>query len=210
MKEITGNTKKTGILGGTFNPIHNGHIKLAKTAAKEFDLDKVLLMPNNIPAYKSNENIISGSHRAAMVSLAVKDFPNMEMSDIELNRNGITYTADTLTFLTDKYPDTSWYFIMGGDSLMTFDKWHNPEKILALSKIIVTVRDNISKKQIEDKVLALKKIYSNADISIMDFTPLDVSSSQIRYNISHGTDVKGMIPDDVINYISLNRLYQEE
>ncbi len=200
--------KKIGILGGTFNPIHNGHIEMASQAAKEFGLEQILIMPNNIPAYKNNEEIVSAAHRYAMANLAAEAYPYMEASDLEIKREGITYTSDTLGILSEKYPDTRWYFIIGGDSLIHFDEWHEPGSILKLSALIVAVRDGISRDQIEFQIDMLKSKYKYAEILIMDKVPVNVSSTEIRQCIKSGKSISGMVPDSVIKYIMKNGLYK--
>ncbi len=205
-----GKSSKIGILGGTFNPIHNGHMELARQAINEFHLDKLLIMPNNIPAYKNNENIISGLHRFNMAVLAAKNEARMEASDIELKREGVTYTSDTLKLLTEEYPDASWYFIIGGDSLMSFDTRHKPDMILKLSKLLVASRANIDNSRLFDKINFLKSKHNYAQILTMDITPVDISSTNIRENIRNGKSIKGMVHDDVLKYIMDNRLYSEQ
>ena len=104
-----------GILGGTFNPIHYGHIELGVQALEQFRLDKVLVMPNNKPGYKDISNEVTTDHRVNMIKLAIDGIKGLEYSDFELRRPGITYTSDTLEALHELYPDVHWYFIMGGD-----------------------------------------------------------------------------------------------
>ena len=113
---------KIGILGGSFNPVHNGHLELAKQALEQFALDQIWLMPNHIPAYKKWDRSVTNEDRLHMVELAVKDHDRLRCSDLELQRGGVTYTVDTLAQLHEQYPDTEWYFIMGGDSILAFDR----------------------------------------------------------------------------------------
>ena len=140
---------KIGILGGSFNPVHNGHLELAKQALEQFALDQIWLMPNHIPAYKKWDRSVTNEDRLHMVELAVKDHDGLRCSDLELQRGGVTYTVDTLAQLHEQYPDTEWYFIMGGDSILAFDSWREPDRILSLSKLIVTTRDQIQAEDIE-------------------------------------------------------------
>ena len=110
-----------GIMGGTFNPVHNGHIAIAKAAHEQFNIPYILVMPSYSPAYKDNSNIVSATHRCNMVSLAIKDYDYMELSTLEIERGGRTYTADTLRLLKDDYDKI--YFIIGADSLFTLNTW---------------------------------------------------------------------------------------
>ena len=151
---------KIGILGGSFNPVHNGHLELAKQALEQFALDQIWLMPNHIPAYKKWDRSVTNEDRLHMVELAVKDHDGLRCSDLELQRGGVTYTIDTLAQLHEQYPDTEWYFIMGGDSILAFDTWREPDMILSLSKLIVTTRDQIQAEDVDAKIRHLKKLYA--------------------------------------------------
>lgn len=198
---------KFGILGGTFNPVHNGHLELAKQAIRQFDLDWLFLMPNHIPGYKKPDTNITNEQRAAMVKLAVEDMPMMEYSGFELDREGVTYTADTLELLTAAYPGVAWYFIMGGDSILQFDSWKNPEKILKLASLIVTTRDAVEMNDVRMKISELKKQYGACRIEAMDMKPLPISSTDIRKKRKSGYPIDGMVPDKVLAYIEANQLY---
>ena len=112
--------KKIGILGGTFNPIHNGHLALGQAAMEQYDLEEIWLMPSKLPPHKSHFAILSEEHRLTMTKLAAQINKNFIASDFELKREGLTYTADTLELLTKEYPDYKFYFIVGGDSLIKF------------------------------------------------------------------------------------------
>lgn len=196
-----------GILGGTFNPIHNAHIELATAALKQFHLDKVLLMPNNKPAYKSLYDIVSNEDRAEMVKLAVQGIDGLEFSDMELNRPGLTYTCDTLKLLNMRYPQTEWYFIMGGDSIMYFDKWKEPEKIVRYATLIVSVRNDIDKTTIHHKIEELQSKYSGCRILFEEIEAVDISSSMLRKMINMNEDVSSYMDKRVVDYIKDRQLY---
>lgn len=199
---------RIGILGGTFNPIHNGHIELGRQALSQYHLDKVLVMPNNKPDYKDTSSEISSLHRANMIKLAISGIPGMEYSDFELQRSGITYTSETLEALHRLYPDVHWYFIMGGDSVMYFDQWHRPDVIAHLATLLVTTRSDTSREQIFDKVIQLRGMYPYLDIRMENIQEYDISSSQIRENIKAGKDIADSVPVNVKNYIINNHLYE--
>ena len=201
---------KIGILGGSFNPVHNGHLELAKQALAQFALDQIWLMPNHIPAYKKWDRSVTNEDRLHMVELAVKDHDGLRCSDLELQRGGVTYTIDTLAQLHEQYPDTEWYFIMGGDSILAFDTWREPDMILSLSKLIVTTRDQIQAEDVDAKIRHLKKLYAEADIRQMQIHPVDVSSSGIREAIKNGQDISGAVPMAVCRYIKEYGLYQTD
>lgn len=204
----TKRTKRYGILGGSFNPIHNGHVELAKTAMAQLGLDGVLVMPNSMPDYKEVYSNISTEHRVSMIKLAIGGCPGLEYSDLEIRRGGITYTADTLTELSRLYPEIHWYFIMGGDSIMYFDRWKRPEVILRLATILAACRDDASESAIEEKAEQLRAVYPFADIRLLRFDRHDVSSSDIRRLAGGGRSIQGMVCESVERYIEANGIYR--
>ena len=132
--------KKIGIMGGTFNPIHFGHLLLAETAFHQFKLDEILIMPTKNPYYKKISNSVTEEDRVTMVELAIEDNQHFRLSKEELNREGTTYTVETLSHLTRKHPEYEYYFIMGADSLYHIESWKEPEKILNMAVIVVAGR----------------------------------------------------------------------
>lgn len=202
--------KRIAILGGTFNPIHTGHIKLAQKAMEQYKIDSVWIMPNNKPGYKSNEEIASSEDRCRMVELAIKDYSYMKLSCFEIEREGTTYTADTLKLLCNKYSDVEWYFIMGADSLFYFHKWRKPQEILKYAHILVAVRDDISTEQIKQQIALLSNKYNPCNISLLNFNYVDISSSHIRECVKKGDRISNMVPDNVAKYIFEKGLYTHE
>ncbi len=196
--------KKYGILGGTFNPIHNGHIELAKHALSEYSLEKVLIMPSHVPPHKSGQVITSGKKRSDMVKLAIQGCAGLEYSGVELEREGITYTSDTLTYLNASQEST--YFIIGADSLINIERWHCPEIIMNLCTLIVANRDRHNNDELKAFISRLTAKY-NARIDILHISDIPISSSQIRYNITNNISVDGMIDSKVYDYIRQNNLY---
>lgn len=169
-----------GIMGGTFNPIHIGHIKIAEAAYAQYKLDEIWFMPNHIPAYKSEDNIVSGEERLAMIELAVKDVPYFKTSDFELQREGKTYTAETLELLNKKYPENTFYFIMGADSLFYFDQWKNAEKIPEYATLLVAPRDGKSVSELERRINELNNLYQKNCFHLFKCKEIPCSSSDIR------------------------------
>ncbi len=198
---------KVGIMGGTFNPVHNGHIELALTAYKQFSLDKVLVMISPTPPHKAGDDILDIGDRVNMLKLAVKEYPNeLEFSDFELKREGYIYTAETLTLLKDENPDTQYYFIMGGDSIENIEKWYHPEIVLEKATIIVAGRNEMRDKQMEEYIEYLKNKY-NATIYTLVMNDIPISSSMIREKIKSNDTIKDFVPICVDDYIKEHRLY---
>ena len=199
--------KKVGIMGGTFNPIHYGHLFLAESAFEQLGLDKVLFIPTKNPPNKLIEGGVTQEQRARMIALAISDNPHFELSLMELEREGVTYTADTLSILTEEKPDTEYYFIVGADSLMQLQTWKNPEKIFRLSRVAAAGRDDMDQEQLVRQAQALKDAY-NAQICFIDMPAVRISSSDIRKRIAAGKSIKYYVHDAVIKYIEENQLYK--
>ncbi|MCQ2513342.1 MAG: nicotinate-nucleotide adenylyltransferase, partial [Lachnospiraceae bacterium] len=132
---------KIGILGGTFDPIHYGHLILAETAYDRFHLDKVLIMPAGDPYFKDLDKVGADLHRAEMTKIAIWDNPHFEYSDLELKREGNTYTVDTLRILHEEYPNDELFFIIGSDTLYQMEKWNRPEEIFSLATFLTSTRN---------------------------------------------------------------------
>ncbi|MBD5136454.1 MAG: nicotinate (nicotinamide) nucleotide adenylyltransferase [Lachnospiraceae bacterium] len=196
---------RIGILGGTFNPIHIGHLILAENAYEQYSLDKVWIMPSGMPPHKSDLDVVSAEVRSAMVKLSIAGNRHLKYSGFELERSGYIYTVETLKLLKDKYPDTEFNFIIGEDSLDTFDKWRMPEEIVKLAKILVAVRSN--EQNITEKVNKFNDFFK-CDAKILNTPFIDISSNNIRKRVAEGKSIKYMVTADVERYIYNNGLYQ--
>ncbi len=202
---------RTGILGGTFNPIHNAHLSLGKAAKEQFHLDKLIFMPAARPAYKDPRQLVSFEDRMKMTRLAVEEELGGEkngyfLSDLEFKRPGNTYTCDTLTYLKDNEPDTEFYFIIGGDSLMWIDEWKDPSNIVNKCTLLVAERGETRLKTLKKKAEELRKSI-NAKIEFIEYDCNFVSSSDIRKKIRLGELKSSELPSSVVKYIDENELY---
>lgn len=191
-------------MGGTFNPVHNGHIAIARAAHEQFNIPHILVMPSYSPAYKDNSTIVSAKHRCNMVSLAIKDYNYMSLSTFEIERGGKTYTADTLKLMKDQY-DTI-YFIIGADSLFSLDRWYRPDYICSHCHILAANRD----EHPLDELIAQKDMLVhkyNAVIDLISCNNYPFSSTQIRNAAHTGQDITPYVGAEVAGYISMNQLY---
>ena len=201
--------RKIGILGGTFNPIHKGHLALGLAAAEQYDLEEVWLMPSKLPPHKSHFTMLSEEHRLAMVALAAETNKLFQVSDFELHREGLTYTADTLELLTKEYPDVTFYFIVGGDSLIKFSKWRRPERILELCTLLAAGRAGYETSKIEEAARKLREEFPNAEIGTVELSDHPISSNEIReaFYTGHPEKVQQYLPEPVWNYLQEQQLY---
>lgn len=198
---------KIGILGGTFDPIHNAHIEIAKSALCQFELDKVMLMPTPNPPHKDKNKITGNFHRANMIKLAVKDMDGIEFSDFELNKTNVTYTADTLHMLNQLYPENKYYFIVGSDSIASFMSWYRPDVILKYATLLAVKRDDESSQLMDEKIKEINEKYETS-VGIIQMKSMAVSSSEIR--VCERSLIKNIVPESVYDYIVQNNLYSDD
>lgn len=203
--------RKIGILGGTFNPIHNGHLALATAAMEQYDLEEVWLMPSKLPPHKSHFAMLSEEHRFTMTALAAKTNEKFSASDFELQREGLTYTADTLELLTKEYPDVKFYFIVGGDSLIKFSHWRHPERILELATLLGAGRAGYEAEQVGQAAKDLQKKFPYAEIGTVVLSDYPISSNEIRTAFYAGASerMKNYIPEQVYEYMQQNKLFSK-
>lgn len=198
--------RREGIMGGTFNPIHYGHLFLAENALEQLALDKVLFMPSKNPPHKAKPDEVTDQQRVDMIALAIADNPKFELSTIEMEREGTTYTVDTLSLLTKEHTDTEYYFIIGADSLFQLTSWKNPQEISSLCTIVAANRDGVEEEKLIGQVEYLKGIY-HANIILITMPTIQISSEVIRERIASNRSVRYWLPDTVMEYIMRNDLY---
>jgi nicotinate-nucleotide adenylyltransferase len=199
--------EKIGIMGGTFSPIHIGHLILAQGACEEYKLDKVVFLPNREPPHKSNLEVLNENHRANMVKLAIATNPCFEFSDMELNRKGFSYTSDTLQEFCKKNPNGEYYFLVGADSLDYMDKWHEPEKIFHLAHILAAPRGHLTLEEMEKKAQVLRDKYG-ARIDFLHQPNIEISSNYIRNLVKQGMSIQYYVTKEVEEYINEHKLYE--
>jgi nicotinate-nucleotide adenylyltransferase len=196
-----------GVLGGTFDPIHNGHLAAATAAQHALSLDAIVLVPSRIPPHRADPVGASGEHRLAMTRLAAADRPGWTASTLELEREGPSYTYDTLVALGR--PGTQLFFITGADAFAEIATWSRYPAVLDLANFVVVSRPGITLDSLRERVPSAFRRHSSADtrvILVAADTP-DVSSTQIRRRVQAGEQLAGLVPDSVAAYIAAHRLY---
>jgi len=197
---------KICFFGGTFNPVHNGHVKLLENAKEYFDFDKIIVIPTNIPPHKEAVFSVSDDDRLNMCKLAFDGIA--EVSDYEIAENTISYTINTMRYFKEIYPDDEFYFLMGSDMLFMFEKWNSYKELISLISIIVASREEDELKALENKKAELE--IDGAKIYITKAEPYVVSSSMIRNMIKSGVkDFSCYLPERVVEYILEKKLYLE-
>jgi len=188
--------KRIGILGGTFNPIHIGHLLIAEEARSKLKLDKVIFVPANLPPHKTSKSLISSKDRYKMVQLATRSNPNFEVSNYEIKKTGKSYSVDTVNYFHKKFPKkTKLYFIIGGDSYQTLDKWRQIDDIL--KKVTFVTVNRPGYKGVKHKI----KSYQ------IEMPEVNAASSDLRRRIVLGKSIKYLLPESVIRYIKKRKLY---
>lgn len=198
--------KKIGIMGGTFDPIHIGHLILAENAKEQYQLDEIYVMPNGNPKYKSDRQVTDVKHRVEMVRLSIEGNPAFTLSTIEAMRQGYTYTYETLEYLKKTNPDDEFYFIIGADSLFSFHNWKYPERIAANCKLLIANRNHMEQEEIDKRIKQLKENYQ-AEINQVWIPTIEISSEMIRKKVKHQESIRYYVTESTANYIENHQLY---
>lgn len=202
--------RKIGIMGGTFDPVHNGHLMLADTAYRQFDLDQVWFLPNGNPPHKKEENIgTDARHRSRMVALAIQGRDYCRLEEYEVRRREVSCSYQTLEHFRKQYPEDEFYFIIGADSLFAIETWVHPERIFPACVILAACRDDHdSLEEMKAQIGHLKKVYPKARIRLLRSPLIPVSSSEIRRKIRAGLSIAEEVPEEVEAYIKEEELYE--
>lgn len=200
---------KIGIMGGTFNPIHIGHLIIAEKAREHFNLNKILFIPTGKSPHKNDAEIISKIHRSRMVKIAVSTNSNFEYCGIEVDSDEISYSYNTIKKLTSIYNNVEFYYIMGEDSFMSIETWYKYDEFLE-SVFVIVIRRNLETDDIDlRKIYSKVKIYekNSKGIFVIDDFNIGISSSMIRNLIKNNQSVRYIVTDDVYDYIKKEKLY---
>ncbi|MBR1899858.1 MAG: nicotinate-nucleotide adenylyltransferase [Lachnospiraceae bacterium] len=198
--------RKVGIMGGTFDPIHIGHLILGESAWEQFGLEKVLFMPSGNPPHKTDRHGATNEQRVEMVRRAIASNDHFELSLEEMHEQGYVYTKETLKRLHSEHPDTDYYFIMGADSVLSFHMWNGPQEICDQCILVAAVRDQMPAEELDAQILKLKEMY-HADIRKLESPNLDISSHTIRERCMRGESIRYYVPDVVRLYIQDEEIY---
>jgi len=199
---------RLGVFGGTFDPVHYGHLVAAEEIRYRLRLDKVLFVPAGLPPHKLDHDITPTRHRLAMLELAIASNPGFALSRVDVDRHGPCYTVDTLALLHEEYgPGTELFFLMGMDSLAEILTWKDPERLIRLARIVVVGRPGF-----QADVNELDKVLPGAAerICIVDTPLMEVSSSDIRRRVREGAPIRYQVPEAVEAYIRAHRLYLDD
>lgn len=197
---------KIGVLGGTFDPVHTGHIRMAESCIRKMGLDRIMFLPNGNPPHKTDKCITDKYHRLNMIRIAIEDYEKFFLCDYEINREDYSYSVETMRYLRENY-DHKLYLIIGADSFYQIDKWYCYKDLIRENSIIVLDRSYQGHEGIVKDITEFNHIY-DADVHLCVMPLVDISSTDIRSKICGGEDIKGLVPDGVYDYIKVNKLYK--
>ncbi len=200
---------RIGILGGTFNPIHSGHLKMAYIALYEFGLGEIVFLPLGTPPHKRDDFVASAHHRLEMIKIAIADEKRFSLSTLETDRKGYTYTVDTLELLSCSQTQKSYYYIIGADTLFELEKWKNCERVFSLTDFICILRPGQDFAKVRQYADRLNDRFGNK-IHLADECGPNISSSQIRSQMNANKLTDGLVPRKVAQYIVQHRVYNQE
>lgn len=197
--------KSLGILGGTFDPIHMGHLRMAEHVFQRMELEQIIFIPAYVPPHKLGQDFAPAADRYAMTELAVADNPHFIVSDMEIKRTGVSYTIDTIRELHRQYADKELHFIIGADSVAQLHTWHNIEEMLEMTTFVAVWRPGYE-GAMEELVRHLGQ-RARERVLLLDTPVYDISSTEIRTRIREGRSLAGLVPGSVEKYIFEHGLY---
>lgn len=201
---------RRAIFGGSFDPVHKGHISLVSELKKALELDEIIVMPTGISPFKKDmeRRPASGADRLEMCRLAFADMPFATVSDYEVSRIGVSYTFDTVRHFRSLYPNDKLFWLVGGDMLKSFDRWKNWQEILSMCTLAAVSRQKCGsdRNELEKKAAELRKY---GEVLFAETKPLEISSTEIRKKIIKNSDISCYVPQNVVKYILECGLYKE-
>ena len=199
-----GQPRRIGVLGGTFDPVHNGHLAIAQALRTALGLDRVVWVPAGRPPHKTGQIVSKDRDRLAMLELALAGLETDEISTIDLDRSGPSYTADTLEILAERFSPARLFFLMGEDSLRDLPTWHDPERLLRVAELAVAARPGVDAdlESVARQILAVRR-----RVHLVPTQEIAISSSEIRRRVRENQPIQGLVPAPVETYIRDHGLY---
>ena len=200
--------KRIGIMGGTFNPVHMGHLLLAESAYEQLELDTVWMMPNAVPPHKAGQQILPKEHRIAMLKLAIEENPHFQLSLFE-KEDKAHYSYETMEALNKAYPDCIFYYLMGSDSLFAIEEWVEYRRFLAACHVLAASRKDGNWQELSEWAGLLREKYQ-AEITLIESPIMEISSSEIRNRKREDKSIRYLVPESVFYYIEKHDFYRKE
>lgn len=200
---------RRAVFGGSFDPVHNGHVNLVKQIYDSVPLDEIIIMPARVSPFKQDTVPTSESQRLEMCRLAFEELPFVTVSDYEISRPEVSYTVNTIKHLKEVYPDDELFFIMGSDMLLSFEKWYKFEEILSMCTVIAASRES-GESDMESLKKQAESLGQYGRVMVVSTGVYVMSSTEIREKIKNSSDISCYVPENVVKYILDNRLYMDK
>jgi nicotinate-nucleotide adenylyltransferase len=198
--------QRIGIFGGSFNPLHHGHLIVAEFAAESIDLDLILFVPVVHPPHRDGSGLKPIEHRCRMISMAIEDNDRFQLSMVDAERPGPHYSVDTVQIIGKQFPDAELFFVMGGDSFKSFPSWHQPNEIVKHCRLAVMRRPSSNPVQPDMHAAVLPQLSSRVDM--IEAPPIGISATKVRLQLASHKSVRYLVPQNVLEYIHANNLYK--
>lgn len=209
MLYVNPSRRQTGVLGGSFNPVHHGHLIMAQDVLEYCELDRIVFVPSGRPPHKPSADLAAGAHRLAMLELAVEFDPRFEVADLELSRDGTSYTIDTLDELARRWRKDQFSFVIGSDSLPELRTWHRIEELLDRYRFLSVERPGYDRRRLEGEDLGLgAERQARLLADLMSAHLIDISATDIRVRVAEGMSIRYLVPPEVEMYIQEHGLYR--
>ena len=199
--------ERIGVFGGSFDPVHMGHLTIAQDAVEQLELDRLIFVPAAVPPHKQGHTLAEGRHRLEMLQLATEANLSFEVSDMELQRGGVSYTFDTMTQIQTEHPGAELFFIVGLDSLTILHSWRNVDKLLELCTIVPFARGGEDPAQVAEKIQLPEPAKAGLMERLIRIHEIEISASEIRMRLAEGLSIRYLVPPEVEMYIAEHHLY---
>jgi nicotinate-nucleotide adenylyltransferase len=204
---INKTTERIGVFGGSFDPVHIGHLTIAQDAVEQLELDRLIFVPAAVPPHKQDKALVEGRHRFEMLQLATESNLSFEVSDMELQRGGVSYTFDTMTQIQFEHPGAELFFIVGLDSLVDLHGWRNADKLLELCTIVPFARGGEDPARVAEQIKLSEPWETRLMERLIRIHVIEISASEIRMRLAEGLSIRYLVPPEVEMYIAEHHLY---
>jgi nicotinate-nucleotide adenylyltransferase len=199
--------ERIGVFGGSFDPVHIGHLTIAQDAVEQLELNRLIFVPAAVPPHKQEKTLVEGRHRFEMLQLATEANLSFEVSDMELQRGGVSYTFDTMTQVQFEHPGAGLFFIVGLDSLVELHLWRNVDKLLELCTIVPFARGGEDPAQVAEQIKLSEPWKTSLLERLIRIHEIEISASEIRMRLAEGLSIRYLVPPEVEMYIAEHHLY---
>lgn len=209
MMESQSSDRRIGIIGGSFDPVHMGHLIIAQDAAERLELSEVVFIPAAVPPHKQHLTQVDAEHRLNMIRMAVESDIRFSVSDVEIQRGGVSYTVDTIRELKAERPDADWVLVVGSDTLVDLHNWYKIDELLDLCEVATFLRPGENDlEEIVGKVLVTERHKQNLLENMVGAHQVEISSTEIRMRVTEGLSIRYLVPPEVEMYIFEHGLYR--